>query len=539
MEKTLDSKGSAIPNPKITFNPNTAVQVKEPKLNKYGFDLINSDFIKYKRENLEAEIIGGVQTQVLTRFNILLKLSKRPQLNASEVYRANVDLYNDNHIQNYVNQAKLRLQVDGTRITNFIYDLIERLEQYRKDKLTYTEENEEIPTTQPKVLKSVSKLLQNNTVLENIEQLLAQAGVVSPKIGLKLFLISLSSKQAEVTHSILQGNPALTTPILQIFQKVLPIEVTKYKTSISDNVLYYSPNKNYWKHKVLLLPTIDKLGKKNTALNELISLGQVNRLVTENTEQGTYRANNRLINGNLSFLSATNQNSVELLQSDNVIGLPITNPKAIQKAISTLEIKKYGGLIDIEDQEKAKEQLQFIFRELKPVKVINPYLEQLDIASYFNEDYKLIKQFLQLTNLITMLHQKQLGMVKSGNEIQVEVRPEFMLMVLKLFQDLWVKEEKELNFKTNSTLIRLKQVLKLENEDNYQASEFLVKEMRAKLGLSPSTFSRHINTLYDYNKLERIGGNKRDGFTYRVISWSDETSSLEKYENFKKEINSL
>ncbi len=539
MEKTLNGKGSADSNPKIIFNPNTAVQAEEPKLNKYGFDLSNADFIKYERENLEAEIIGGVQTQVLTRFNVLLKLSKHPQLNATEVYRANVDLYSDNHIKNFVNQAKQRLQIDGTRITNFIYDLIERLEQYRKDKLTYTEENEEIPTTQPKVLKTVSNILQSTTVLKEIETLLAQAGVVCPKIGLKLFLISLSSKQKEVTHGILQGNPALSTPILQSFQRVLPVEVNKYKTSISDSVLYYSPSKNYWKHKILVLPTIDKLGKKNTALNELISLGEVNRLVTENTQQGTYRANNRLINGNLSFISATNQNYSELFSSDNVIGLPVTNPKGVQKAISTLEIKKYGGLIDIEAQEKAIELLQFIFRELKPVKVVNPYLEQLDIATYFNEDYKLIKQFLQLTNLITMLHQKQLGMVKSGNEIQVEVQPQFMLEALELFQGLWVKEEKELNFKTHSTLIRLKQILKSENQDDYQNLEFLVKEMRAKLGLSPSTFSRHINTLYDYNKLERIGGNKRDGFTYKVISWSDETSSLEKYENFKKEINSL
>lgn len=539
MEKTLDSKGSAISNPKIVFDPNTAIQIEEPKLNKYGFDLSNADFIKYKRENLEAEIIGGVQTQVLTRFNILLKLSKRPQLSATEVYRANVDLYSDNHIKNFVNQAKQKLQVDSTRITHFIYDLIERLEQYRKDKLTYTEENEVVQPPQPKLLKQVSTILQNDTILKDIETLLEQAGLVCPKIGLQLFLIALSSKQNDVNHGILQGNPTLTIPILQGFQKVLPIEVNKYKTSISDSVLYYSPSKNYWKHKVLLLPTIDKVGKKNTALNELISLGEVNRLVTENTEQGTYRANNRLINGNLSFISATNQNYSELFSADNVIGLPITNPKAIQKAISTLEIKKYGGLIDEVQQTQATELLQFIFRELKPVKVVNPYLEQLDIATYFNEDYKLIKQFLQLTNLITMVHQKQLGQVKLGTINQIEVQPKFMLEALELFQELWVKEEKELSFKVRSTFLRLKQVLKSENKDDYQDSEFVVKEMRSKLAISPSTFARHINTLYDYNKLERTGGNKRDGFTYKVISWNDETSSLEKYENLKKEINSL
>ena len=40
MENTLNGKGSAVNIPKIIFDPNTVPQAEEPKLNKYGLDLI-------------------------------------------------------------------------------------------------------------------------------------------------------------------------------------------------------------------------------------------------------------------------------------------------------------------------------------------------------------------------------------------------------------------------------------------------------------------------------------------------------------------
>ncbi|WP_346882358.1 hypothetical protein [uncultured Algibacter sp.] len=538
MEKTLNGKGSAIQMQKIVFDPDKIPQVEEAKLNKYGLDLTNPDFITFKRENLEAEIIGGINTQVLTRFNVLLKICKRPQQSASDVYRNNVELYNESNVKHFIKNAQIKLKLDETRITDFIYDLIERLEQYRKDKSTYIEETYVVASPQPKVSKKVDKILRSDVLPEDLQKLLAKSGIASSRIGLQLFLIALSSKLPNTTHCILQGNPELTSELIQSFSKVLPNEVNRFKTSISDNVLYYAPDRNYWNNKVLLLPTIDKLGKNNTALTELISLGQVDRLVTENTVEGTYRAKNRLVNGNLSFISSTNTGYNELLSNDNVIALPLTNPKAIKAAITTHAIKKCGGLIDESEVEQATKLLQFIFRELKTVKVVNPHLEQLNIARYFDENYKLIKQFLQLTSLVTLLHQKQLGATKSGNMLQVEVQPKHILITLELFQELWVKEESELSYQVANTFRNIKAVLIKGSPKNHENVTFTVKGVRERLKMHPATLARHINTLYDYNKIERTGGNRKDGYKYKVISWSD-NSPIERFEVFKNEVSQL
>ena len=525
--------------PRILFDPKTTLQVEEPTLNGFGLDLTNPDFIKYQKGNLKVEIIGGITTMVLTKFQVMLKISRRPQLSVQDVYRNNVDLYNENNIQHFIKQTGVKLKMESTTISDFIYDLTERLESYRKDKLTYKEENPVLSTTSTQEQKKIKEVLKSVSLLEELQELMSEAGMPCTKTGLQLFLVALSSKQPNVMHAILQGGTELTNELIRKFSSVLPPEINRFKTSISDHVMYYAPNENYWKNKVLLLPTIDTLGKKNTALTELITQGQVNRLVTENNENGNYRASSKSVNGQLSFISSTAKGFHELLNSDTVMAIPLANLTTIKEAIVTNEIKRFAGLLDETRVQVAQRTIQVIFREIKSIKVVNPFLEQLNVSAFFNNDSKLITQFLSMTNLITLLHQKQLVVNNSKGKHQIEVQPKYMAMALELFREVWFKEEKELTFIVATTLVKIKSTLIKDHKENYRETDFLVKDMRAKLKISPSSFARHINTLYDYGKLERTGGNKRDGFTYQVNNWNDTNSTAAQYEAFKKEINSL
>lgn len=171
--------------------------------------------------------------------------------------------------------------------------------------------------------------------------------------------------------------------------------------------------------------------------------------------------------------------------------------------------------------------------------VVNPYLEQLNISATFNKDNRLITQFLRMTNLIALLHQKQLSVIQRNGAWQIEVQPRHMLQALELFREVWFKEEKELSFNVSGTLMRIRKMLVRDHKENHEEADFLVKDMRAKLKVSPSSLARHINILYDYGKLERTGGNQRDGYSYKVTSWNDMSDTAQQYETFKKEILAL
>ena len=525
--------------PKIEFNPETTPQAESPTLNKYGFDLTNPDFIIYKSKNLEAEIIGGVNTLNLLRFNVMLKISRRPQMSALDVYRNQVDLYNENNLQHFIKQTSLKLKLDTTDSANFIYDLMERLENYRKDRLTYKEETFIVNSPKPKDSKNVKKLLESEYLIEELKELMKTAGMLSVNSSLQLFLIALSSKLSSPMHCIIQGNSEVSSLLIKDAVSLLPEEVSQFKTSLSDNVLYYTTNRNFWNHKVLALPTIDTLGKKNVALSELITQGEVNRMVTEANEHGNYKAKTRIVAGQPSFISSSSKGFHELFRNDNVIVLPIDNTKELRGEMASKEIKRHAGLINHNKVEKSKKLLQFAFRELKPVEVINPFLDELDVMQLFDNNVKHITQFLRLTNLVTLLHQKQLGVTKSGNAIQVEVLPKHMSITLELFSSLWLKEDEELNFRVSGTFKRIKEILKKEDSINFKSLEFSVKEIRVKLKMSPATLSRHINTLFDYGLIERKSGNRNKGFKYSVISWNENNSSADRYNTLKEAINSL
>ncbi|KGO78602.1 hypothetical protein Q763_17600 [Flavobacterium beibuense F44-8] len=122
---------------------------------------------------------------------------------------------------------------------------------------------------------------------------------------------------------------------------------------------------------------------------------------------------------------------------------------------------------------------------------------------------------------------------------QIEVQPNHMLAVLELFKPLWAVEEKELPFIVAGTLATIKEKIKKGDPAHYGEAEFRVKDMRAKLKISPATFARHINTLYDYGRIERTGGNRREGFTYRICHWEDTATAIDQYQALKEAINSL
>jgi len=130
-------------------------------------------------------------------------------------------------------------------------------------------------------------------------------------------------------------------------------------------------------------------------------------------------------------------------------------------------------------------------------------------------------------------------MTKDGNRLVVEVQPNHIQIALELFQDIWFKTEKDLSFKVSGTLMGIKDVISKAFPNGNKNYEFNVKDMRKSLRAVSSTFAKHINTLYDYNKLERTGGTKNTGFTYKVVSWNDADSSVKRFEELKKAINSL
>lgn len=544
MNKTKEKKalnGNALEeknnNVKIDFDPQTTIAVREGVANSFGLDITNSKFIKFQKDNLEFEVIGEMNIHVLKRLQVTLKVSKRPNLSASEVHRAEVDLYNATNIKYYVEQASARLKVSRTDISDAIYDLTERLEDYRKNSLTEKDETFTINKLQPKQAKKVKDVLKSKNLIEDLKSLMSSASVVDAIIALQLFIISLSAKTDKPVHAVLQSSPEVTNAILKSQASFVAPEQLIALTSLSDNSLFYT-TKNYLKHKVMMLSTIDTLSNKQNSLLEMIAQNKSNRLTSQANHNGIYSAVERKVDGPISLISASSRATNSILQNDDVLLLEIKNRAEIKKANATNLILESGELLNETAITDAQEFIQHMYREIEPLKVVNTYFDELDLLSIFNNDAKQIGFFIKLTNLITLLHQKQLTKKKANGVEYIEVKPEHMIIALELFRDVWVKDEDELSFTVARTYTSIKKELKKINAKAPQEVEFNKKEMRARVKIAPSTFQKHLNELYDYGKLERIG-NKKIGYSYKVAIWETEVTGIKLYNELEKQLNSL
>jgi len=528
-------------HPKITFDKKTAIAVEEPLVNSYGLDLTHTDYIKYSQHDIEIEIIGGVNDVVLTQLKVSLKISKKNNKSPLGIYRSQqVDLFNEHQLEHLIRDTSERIKTESIKVKEALYELTERLDRYRQDKIYQSEQPEISKRISVQAAKTVKDYLKQNKLLENLQKTIEAAGVPSGELGLKLILLSLSRITTTPIHTIVQGELLLSNELLKTIVPLLPEEQIKEATSISKNALSYPPYRDYWQHKTLVLHQLDACLGKESLLEEYINSGQLKRIVTEDNHKiGVRRSGEKNNQDVFGILSYTDKDFYPIFNAPNVIGLPLTEAKKLKDQLYDLEIKKHAGIINEEEQHQHIQLLANIQRSLQPLKVTNSYFDQIDFQPFFNNNIKQIRLFLQLTNLVALLHQEQLPKTKANNQLIIAATPEHMTAVLTLFKDVWLTKDEELYFRVIKTLNKLKTILKKEFITDYKEKTFKAKAYRKAVGIAPSTYNRHIKHLDTYGKLTRTGGNNRTGYTYQITEWEEENNNVTAFNNLIQQLKKL
>jgi len=528
-------------HPKIIFSKETSIAVEEPLVNSYGLDLTNTDYIKYSQNDIVIEIIGGVNDLVLTQLKVSLKIARKKNKSPLGIYRSQqVDLFNENQLNHLIRDTSERIKIESIKVKEAVYDLTERLDQYRKDKQYNASQPELATRISTHAAKEIKTYLKQKNLLNQLKKTIEAAGVPNGEIGLKLLLLSLSRITKTPIHTIVQGELLLSNELFKTIIPILPEEQIKEATSISKNALSYPPYQDYWQNKTLVLHQLDACLGKESLIEEYINSGQLKRIVTEDNHKiGVRRSGEKNNQDVFGIMSYTDKDFHQIFNAHNVICLPITNPKEIKAQLYDLEIMKYGGLLDEQEQHNNIQLLVNIQRSLKPLKVNNNYFDQIDFQPFFKNNIKQIRLFLQITNLIALLHQEQLKRTKENNQLCIEVSPTNMVATLELFKTVWLTKDEELYFRVIKTFNRLKKVLKQNFPNNYQDQTFKAKAYRKVVGIAPSTYNRHIKALDTYGKLTRTGGNNRTGYTYQVAQWEEENNNVVAFNNLIKQLKEL
>lgn len=500
----------------------------------YGLDVSNPHYISYIHDDIVVEVLGGINDILPQSLKVTLKVYKQGAANPSEIYRSNqLDLFDDTQVTYTIQKISERLSVETTYIKNVVYDFIERLDHYRRHGLT---ESEPIINVTSSIKNEAKQLLQSDNIFESLKEILQQAGITDTRLGVQLFILSLSRNTNYPLHAIVQAPTLLAHTLINEFITILPTEQTIELTSISKHALSYAPSEDYWKNKTLVLHRLESIKAKEHSLLEYLLQGKSLRLVTgADRETGVYQSSQQNVTSSINLITHSSQDYHPLFKGKQSLCIPLGNIQKIQEKVYEQEVKQLAGLIDTENQKQAQKVLHQVARELKEYTIYNPIIEQVDLSVFFGTNHIELSKYLKLVNLITILHQYKQNptVIKIG--AQLEVKAAYMILALELFRESFIKEDKELYFNVESTFIRLKKHLKKEHTDS-QSKPFTLRMIRRGLAMSPITLGKHIKTLELYGKLERSGGSNKTGFEYKITQWAESHSNTKSYHELLEQL---
>ncbi|WP_163411592.1 CHC2 zinc finger domain-containing protein [Flavobacterium ajazii] len=403
-----------------------------------------------------------------------------------------------------------------------------------EDKSTIEKEPVQPKTTaEPKpkqpILENTIDILKQNNLLQQINKLIEQSGIIGEENSrLLLFIIASSYKTKQPLHAIVQGSSGSgkTHLISKIADLVPPEDVLRF-TRITESSLY-----NWGEYdlvnKLLIIEDLDGLKEEALfAMRELISNQRLSSSVSIKDKKGNIKSTKKEVKGIFSSLSATTKGEIYEDNMSRSFLLAVDESQDQTDKIINYQNKRIAGEINETEQEKAKEQLQKILRALKTEEVQNPYATQIQLPENVHKKRRLNEMFQSIIKQITIINQYQRNTNNGKIITQIE---DVENAVEILFESIILKID-ELDGSLRQFFEKLKKKFKTDDFTRFEAME--------TTGFKKTQLQHYINQLVQLEYIKQFGhGNK--GYKYKIYHFDDIQSVRKKLkDHFIQQIKQL
>lgn len=380
-----------------------------------------------------------------------------------------------------------------------------------------TIEQEPIPpkvTPEPKPkqpnLENTIDILKQNNLLQEINKLIEQSGIVGEANSrLLLFIIASSYKTKQPLHAIVQGSSGSgKTHLISKIADLIPQEDVLRFTRITESSLY-----NWGEYdlvnKLLIIEDLDGLKEEALfAMRELISNQRLSSSVSIKDKKGNIKSVKKEVKGVFSSLSATTKGEIYEDNMSRSFLLAVDESTAQTDKIISYQNKRIAGEVNEKEQEKAKEKLQKILRALKVEEVQNPYATQIQLPENVHKKRRLNEMFQSIIKQITIINQYQR---KTQNNKLVTQIEDVENAVEILFESIILKID-ELDGSLRQFFEKLKKKFKTDDFTRFEAME--------STGFKKTQLQYYINQLVQLEYIKQYGhGNK--GYKYKIFHFDD------------------
>lgn len=485
----------------------------------------NPESLLYENEMLHLTVLGGIKIEGLDRMRATLKV----ELKNSSVppVRHNLDLYNDNQTEKLIRKVAEKLEIGTSVIAASLGELIEQLEQYRIEKLEEQQNHlPQKPILSAEETKAAESFLQQTNLLEKTNEMIGKSGVIGEENNrLLMYLIFTSRKRNKPLHVVSLGASGTgKTHLQETVGELIPEEDRIEITTLSENAFYYFGQREL-KNKLILIEDLDGAESVLYPLRELQSKKRISKTVAHKNTKGETRTVNLVVEGPVSVAGCTTKESIYEDNANRSFLLYLDESKEQDQKIMAHQRKLSAGRVNDEEETQIRELLKNTQRILEPVKIVNPYAEQLHIPEEVFKPRRTNNHYLQFIEAVTFYHQKQREEKADENgEMYIETTLEDIENANQLLKEILLRKSDNLTGACRNHFEKLKMYLLGKEE-----GQFTNKEISQLFRKPSTTVKRHHLELLNqgYLKAQKQEGSK--AFLYEIVSY-------EEYEQLQKQI---
>jgi DNA primase len=475
----------------------------------------NPELLFYQNGVLNITVLGGIRIAGLDRMRVTLKLESKTKHNLLPL-RHNLDLYNKGQVDQLTNQAAEIFDVSTLEATHALAGLTTALEQYRQSKLeSLKPKKEERRQLSDQEKQQALKYLKASDLMKQTLQDIARTGIVGEKANSMIaYLTYTSRKREKPLHLMCLGASGTGKTYLQEkVSQLMPEEDKLEITTLSENAFYYFDREEL-KHKLILIEDIDGAGDVLYPLRELQSKTSISKTVTLKDNKGNLKTITLKVEGPVCVSSCTTRERIYEDNANRCILIYIDTTSEQDKRIMEYQQQYSAGMVNQSAENETKELLKNVQRILRPIKIRNPYAQQINLPESVFKPRRTMLLLLSFIETITFYHQyqREVKQDKESGEIYIESTAQDVEFAFKLMKEILFSKSDELTGACRKFFEQVKAWLKKENKQSFHASE-----IRKMLRINPNNLKRYMIELSRYGFVKITGGSKYKGYEYQVV----------------------
>jgi len=499
---------------------NLAITDKQPsanyQINPLSNQLItdNPNNLVYTTQTAVYYIKGGIRKD-LDSLKVTLVVA---HLENKQKSRNKLDLYEDKQTEKIARESADKLQLRADLIEQDLYMLTDLLDQYRES-VAPTGENDE---TKKVIISKEEKekcyeFLKNPFLLENINVLIGKSGVVG-EIKNRIFLFGIAStyKMENTLHALIQGSSGSgKTHLLATIMDFMPPEDTINLTRVTESS-FYNYGEYELSNKLIGMEDFDGLEEKaELAFRELMSKGEISSSTSgKNEHTGQIAAYIKTVYGPIASLSATTKGEIYEDNMSRCFLISVDESEGQTANIIKYQNQRAAGRINKKEEKEIQEFLRNCMRLLKPLDVVNPFADKIDLPKEAHKIRRLNELFQSYVKQITLLNQYQRSIASTGELITDK---EDVRMAIEIMFDSIILKVDELDGSLRDFYEKLKSYV-LSKSKEY---EFTRREIRAETRTSNTQLHRFMKHLIDLEYIYLSSGYDNRGHKYKIAYWDN------------------